>query len=534
MGIPSYYKKLCDSIPGLLSKVRKGKQPTHLWVDFNCMVYHCLRRPGARPYEGEETRLEWENHLIQEVCKYLKKIVGLVGPTEQVFIGVDGVVPMAKMRQQRLRRFKSHWTASEEVRIGKSEAGKPRWDTNAITPGTAFMERLGDALKGCKSSSGSSSNLQWIVSTADEFGEGEHKAMQGIRACPIAKRQSHVVYGLDADLIVLALLQPIEELWLFREAVECGEVQYIDNEEEYRYFSIHKLKEYLTKGQDKAYLLDYCMAMSFLGNDFLPHGMSLSLKSGGYPLFLQMLKDVRSKVGSFIQGESWRPEAILGCLDWLAQREEDLVRKHCDQKIGQRRQPARGTTAVEEAIDEWNKTPLRICEEMALVASMRKKEDGKMSVQLKDTWCKVYCERWLGTEYPSRICHEYIKGLDWILQYYIGKSPDPEWCFPWFLPPLWKDLRAYVEYYIQEKKDLPKAVLGIENQVQPQEQLTLVLPLQSWGLIRNRELRRVPRMAPQFWPSSFELFTAGHKQIWECEAEIPLFMPERLRQLLKK
>ena len=157
-----------------------------------------------------------------------------------------------------------------------------------------------------------------------------------------------------------------------------------------------------------------------------------------------------------------------------------------------------------------------------------------MSVQLKDTWCKVYCERWLGTEYPSRICHEYIKGLDWILQYYIGKSPDPEWCFPWFLPPLWKDLRAYVEYYIQEKKDLPKAVLGIENQVQPQEQLTLVLPLQSWGLIRNRELRRVPRMAPQFWPSSFELFTAGHKQIWECEAEIPLFMPERLRQLLKK
>lgn len=498
------------------------------------MVYHCLRRPGARPYEGEETRLEWENHLIQEVCKYLKKVVYLVGPTEQVFVGVDGVVPMAKMRQQRLRRFKSHWTAAEEVRIGKSEAGKPRWDTNAITPGTAFMERLAEALKGCKSGS----DVRWIVSAADEFGEGEHKAMDGILDCPHSKRQSHVIYGLDADLILLALLQPIEELWLFREAVECGEVQYVDNEEEYRYFSIHKLREHLSKGQDNAYIMDYCMAMSLLGNDFLPHGISLNLKGGGYPLFLQMLREVRNVVGPLITQKgsisdyTWSSKGLLECFKWLMKHEEDLVRKHCDQKIGQRHQPARGTTALEEAIDEWNKMPLRVCEEMALAASIRKVE-GKTTIQLKDTWRKVYSERWLGHEDTRHICQEYVRGLDWILQYYTGHHPDPEWCFPWFLPPLWNDLYDYVKCCIEEKTVLPISVLGIENQVQPQEQLALVLPLESWWLIRNRDLRRLPRLAPQYWPCSFELFTAGHKQTWECEAEIPLFMPERMRQLLK-
>jgi 5'-3' exonuclease len=526
MGIPSYYKKLCDSIPGLLSKVRKGGQPSHLWIDFNCMVYHCLRRPGARPYEGEETRLEWENHLIQEVCKYLKKVVALVNPTEQVFVGVDGVVPMAKMRQQRLRRFKSHWTALEEVRIGKSEAGKPRWDTNAITPGTAFMERLGDALKACKS------NVRWLVSTADEPGEGEHKAMQGIRSCPPQSRKSHVVYGLDADLILLSVLQPVDEMWLFREAVECGEVQYVDNEEEYRYFSIHKLRDYITRGQDKEYLVDYCMAMSLLGNDFLPHGMSLKLKDGGYPRLLQLLSDVRRKSGPLIVNNQWSPQAMLECFRWLSEREDDLVQNHCSQKIGQRRQPARGTTAVEEAIDEWNKTPLRVCEEMALVSSIRRGDDGKTVAPLKDTWATVYSERWLGTLQTGRICNEYIKGLDWIYQYYTGAMPDPEWCFPWFLPPLWKDLYAHTKSLVESGTLLPKAKLGIENNVLPQEQLTLVLPLQSWWLIRNKTLRRVPSLAPQFWPSKFELFTAGHKQIWECEAEIPLFMPERLRQLV--
>ena len=529
MGIPSYYKKLCDSIPGLLSKVRKGKQPTHLWIDFNCMVYHCLRRPGAHSYTGEETRLEWENHLIQEVCNYLKKIVSLVDPTEQVFVGVDGVVPMAKMRQQRLRRFKSHWTAAEEVRIGKSEAGKERWDTNAITPGTAFMDRLGETLKSCKPNR---SGLQWIVSTADEPGEGEHKAMRGIRSCPAHLQKSHVVYGLDADLILLSLLQPVEELWLFREAVECGEVQYVNNQEEYKYFSIHMLREFLTNGRDKDYLLDYCIAMSFLGNDFLPHGMSLKLKDGGYPLFLQLLHDVRARTGPLIVNNTWRPEALLECFKWISQREFDLVQKHCNQKIGQRRQLARGNTATEEAIDEWNKTPLRICEEMALVCSIRKEDDGKTVAPLKDTWEMVYCERWLGTLQPIRICHEYLRGLDWILQYYTGALPDPEWCFPWFLPPLWKDLYVYTKTLVDSNTTLPKTILGIDIHVQSQEQLALVLPLQSWWLIRNKSLRRLPSLAPQLWPTSFCLFTAGHKQMWECEAEIPLFMPERLRQLV--
>jgi 5'-3' exoribonuclease 1 len=178
-----------------------------------------MRRPGAKPYEGEETRIEWENNLIREVYQYCKKIVSLVNPTEQVFVGVDGVVPMAKMRQQRLRRFKSHWTAAEERRIGKSEGG-PRWDTNAITPGTAFMERLGEALQSLRGN-----NIKWIISAADEPGEGEHKVMKAMREID-KNKSTHIIYGLDADLILLSLLQPINKLYLFREAIECGEVQY--------------------------------------------------------------------------------------------------------------------------------------------------------------------------------------------------------------------------------------------------------------------------------------------------------------------
>ena len=129
------------------------------------------------------------------------------------------MVPMAKIRQQRLRRFKSPWVSAEEVRLGKPESG-PRWDSNAITPGTAFMEKLGKALHEIRGSHG----VQWVVSDASEPGEGEHKIMKLMRSVS----GEHVVYGLDADLIVLCLLQLREgekNITLFREAIECGEVQ---------------------------------------------------------------------------------------------------------------------------------------------------------------------------------------------------------------------------------------------------------------------------------------------------------------------
>jgi 5'-3' exonuclease len=442
-----------------------------------------------------------------------------VKPTEQVFLGVDGVVPMAKLRQQRLRRFKSHWTASEEERIGKRDGSVPRWDTNAITPGTAFMERLGVALKGLRGQ-----NVQWVVSTADEPGEGEHKAMSALRSC--SARDSHVIYGLDADLIVLSLLQPVKELWLFREAVECGEVQYTDGEEEYRYFSIHTLRKHLCGGQDDAYLLDYCMAMSLLGNDFLPHSFTFKLKDGGHDTLLDMLRDVRRQYGQLITERGWSKEGLLACLQWLTEREDQSMLEHCSAKLARRWQPARGSNPTETAIDEWNKTPMRTFDEIALMASV-----AKGATSLRADWRAVYTDRYLGLSTAcdmTAMCRNYFVGLDWIVDYYLGKPVDREWCFHAYTTPLWADLAKACE----SLSVLPKQAGPNTFQLKPQEQLALVLPTASFWLIRDRKLRSLPRQLPQLWPSTFQLFMAGRGQMWECEALLPLFSMDRLRKVL--
>lgn len=126
------------------------------------------------------------------------------------------------MNQQRSRRFRAAQEAAdkEESRLEavkmfeemghpvsaatQAELDKKGWDTNAITPGTPFMDLLAASLRywvawklnndpGWK-------NLDVIISDASVPGEGEHKIMDWIRRQRTQAEHdpntSHVIYGL--------------------------------------------------------------------------------------------------------------------------------------------------------------------------------------------------------------------------------------------------------------------------------------------------------------------------------------------------
>jgi 5'-3' exonuclease len=77
MGIPSYYKKLIDHFPAL---VQRGEafQSDFLLMDFNCLIYQCVRGPGI-PVYTEASRAIWEAAVLEAVKEYTLKVWSAAG-----------------------------------------------------------------------------------------------------------------------------------------------------------------------------------------------------------------------------------------------------------------------------------------------------------------------------------------------------------------------------------------------------------------------------------------------------------------------
>jgi 5'-3' exonuclease len=518
MGIPSYYKRLSKGIKSLVVHHRNDGsfKAGALLFDFNCMIYQVIRSPTIRPFPGvnHPEANQWETDVCQAVVDYTVKVWQEVGKPKTVFLGLDGVVPMAKIKQQRMRRFKSIWTAEQEKARGLRDPTINHWDTNAITPGTAFMEKLGSRLAQlCKTH-------KWTLSDTSESGEGEQKCMRFWRQLP-ALEGNIVIYGLDADLILLCLLtQQLtgqkNPVWCIRETAEWegGKEKGLA---EFMRLSIDTLQSALVDKRMTSlqWTVDYVAAMSFLGNDFVPHSMTLKIRDGGHERVLEDLKRLHAAgktltVYSEQSGWSYSIPSVLELFRGWESQEESRLLAFIKKK------------GIQTNHEDWQMTPCSWRVEEKLLCETR----GVLS----GTWESRMMEEWFGQGIsPEQACKKYTEGLQWILDYYTQqRAINTVWMFPWSLPPTWRALREFSEKY-PEPFQSPAIEKGAE--IEPNEQLAMVLPRESWYLQRNTKFLMLPEKLPHFWPTKYGFFSAGKIFMWECEAEIPLLLLPTLRSV---
>jgi 5'-3' exonuclease len=142
------------------------------------------------------------------------------------------------------------------------------WDTNAITPGTQFMDVLNETLNAKLNET--SNDAKIIYSGSDECGEGEHKIFQWLRKNPT---QNITIYGLDADLVLIAIAQR-----------QVGNIQLLrELESKFYTFSIPALVNVLPLEADA--FVELCVRC--FGNDFMPNLAAFSLREGGYERAIQ-------------------------------------------------------------------------------------------------------------------------------------------------------------------------------------------------------------------------------------------------------
>ena len=198
MGIPSFFSYIIKSYPNIIKKLTYlQKKPNNLYLDSNSIIYDCMRL-----LENDQS---FEDKLIQAICGKIDEYISIIKPDNTVIIAFDGVAPVAKLEQQRERRYKSLFTRKITSKIS-TERGI-RWDQAAITPGTKFMSKLAEQIsKYYKNREKEYGVQQIIVSPSNEIGEGEHKIFQYIRD-NTSKHYNEItiIYGLDADLIMLCL-----------------------------------------------------------------------------------------------------------------------------------------------------------------------------------------------------------------------------------------------------------------------------------------------------------------------------------------
>lgn len=544
MGIPSYYRTLIQRLPHAIQR----KIPTSagitrtLVVDMNCMIYHVLKEPKmeATPYPGEVGKLEWERKLQAEVCSYLTHIWKEAGGPKQTYVALDGVVPYAKIKQQRFRRFKGGALAQGAAQAANERqtnsidgvwgvgATQPPWDKNAITPGTDFMEAMGSMLRETGKKHG------WIISDTNDPGEGEHKVLQWL----LRQHESAaliqgpvVVYGLDADLILLCLiagdkLGDAYPIFLLRESMAFGKLvrqegpQGTKGEVDLCFFQISTLRDSLQekgpRGQwTKEQFYDYIFGMSFCGNDFLPTGLSLRIRDDGHSILLAGLNDLWSRGMNLVLVDVegiLRPNAqgLKVFAYWMSRQEERLILTTIRRKM---------TARLGE--DEADNLPLIEQAEKPMIELK-----GERDVYLKKGWQSEYCKLAIGEdslEQRKARVSDFWRGWCWILDYYQGRRVDLEWVYPAGYPPTWSDL---VQHF-----DLPTDdwIEQAQEPLKPQEQLALVLPLSSWGLMLKTPYRDLPTRLPQLWPQGFALESFAKRFGWECEPMIPMLTPGRLR-----
>ncbi|KAI5170078.1 5'-3' exoribonuclease 1 [Pancytospora epiphaga] len=545
MGVPSLYKWLTQRYPAIKKPIsEKSRQDVDcLYLDFNAIVHPCCNK-GFGNMEDTETQ------LYSNIINYVNKLMSIVHPKKLLYIAIDGVAPRAKLNQQRARRFVK---AKESMKTGqvyfkdesskstpRAEAGGstadkaecdekldeevPRqecFDTNAITPGTRFMDRLDLFLQELIQAKLSEDllwqNINVIFSGYRTPGEGEQKIMEYIR-----KHQTpglkHMIYSPDADLIFLGLTLFDYSVFIMREEPkviygngdnkddsiiipEIVENSYDDKD--FVCVDIAKLRRSLindfrsvikTDFSYKNFLTDWIFLCFALGNDFLPSAPCFEIRSNAIDKITVVLLELFKKTGKHITNKKEINFDVLKEFFSLCSAREDdfLVEKSRNLYLSR--------TRMNIPFDPKEEFPLN--SEKGKIRFYIEKMDIKSEKELLEA------------------CKEYIKGFVWIYNYYFFEINSWGWYYPFHFAPFMMDLARVSNISFS---------FSLNKPLRPMEQLLAVMPPHSKGLLPE-PLWEIFEENKEMYPTEFKIDRFQKCMEWQAVPILPFADIMKLRK----
>jgi 5'-3' exonuclease len=518
MGIPSYFSYIVKNHPEIIKKLLKGQITiNNLYMDCNSIIYDAVRNINF-----EELTDTASKTIIQRVVQKIEEYTNLISPDNVLMIAFDGVAPVAKLEQQRNRRYKSWYQNEISKSIYKKPVGSDPWNTTAITPGTVFMQDLSVGILSHFKEAAKYGLKKIIVSTSDEIGEGEHKIFHYIRSnSEEHSDKSTVIYGLDADLIMLSInhLPISEKIYLFREtpefiktidnSLEPNETYLLDIPELANIITLNMNNDVeLTTEEQKNRVYDYIFLCFFLGNDFMPHFPAVNIRTGGVDKLLNAYKATLGGTNeNLTDGKNIYWKNVRKFVEFLAAMEDEYFKNEV--KLRDKRERNNyPTDTPEQKYAKFDAIPTY------------ERELEKYINPFKEGWRYRYYKCLfkidIDEERCKEICINYLQGLEWTMKYYTSGCPDWRWCYKHNYPPLLKDLLRFIPYF-----DTTFVQPNSHVAVTPLVQLCYVLPRQSLSFLPDKLYNKLKYDYADLYPTDCEFTWAFCKYFWESHVELP-------------
>jgi 5'-3' exonuclease len=510
MGVPGFFASLIKKYDFVIPYILQNYiECNELYFDTNCLIHPVCMDVFKNNLNLNNKDLE--DKMIEEVIKYIDKIINLINPKELVYLAIDGVAPMAKMKHQRIRRYKS----IKEQEIKENIAKKHNvpytklWNNSAITPGTLFMRKLTKSI--IKYIKLKKTDIKYIFSSCNTPGEGEHKILQYIKKKK-NNNKNRIIYGLDADLIYLALASMKDNIYLLREKSHFND----NNNHEFNLVNIDIMKKCICEEMNYDYKLvqqaiyDYIFLGFLLGNDFIPSLPSVNFLNMNKSLNgLEILMFCYSKIyeetkESLVVYKNNRviinQTFLLELFKNLADSEEEYFKKSGYKKIYMN---CSSNKPYDIEIFKLENLMFQINDPIQL---------GKIDLnESKKRYYKYF-------KINDDVYFEYFKTLEWISYYYFDKCCDWLHMYRYDNAPFVSDIYNYLSnnniiYSYPQINDNYKSI-------KPIEQLLIVLPVQSGYLLPIQYRKLMENELKDLYPKKFELEFILKKKFWQTTPKI--------------
>lgn len=529
MGIPSYFSFIVRNHAKIIKKLENSTiEVNNLYLDCNSIIYDAVRNIDFAKIAESDV-----DAIVEAVCVKIDEYIHLLKPNKNVYIAFDGVAPVAKLDQQRSRRYKSLYQNTILRSIYKSVTADP-WNTTAITPGTIFMNKLNDKVYAKYNDANKYGLENLLVSGSDEPGEGEHKLFEYIRSFPEEHQGFNtIIYGLDADLIMLSInhLPISNQIYLFRETpefiksinveLEPNESYIMDIPELARVITLNMNNDQeLTTEQEKNRIYDYIFLCFFLGNDFMPHFPAVNIRTGGVD---KMINAYKATIGgtsdNLTDGKKIYWKNVRKLVQKLADSEEEFIKTEAKGR-DRREKMSLPDDTPEEKYKKFESIPTY------------QRELEKYINPFKSDWQSRYYKSLFNVDIDEvrrkQICVNYLEGLEWTMKYYTSGCADWRWSYNYNYPPLFCDLIQYVPFFDTEFIANKPA-----NPVNELVQLCYVLPKQSLKFLPESLCNKLLKEHGGWYNSDCDYVWAYCRYFWEAHVNLPYIPMDELDKFIK-